>query len=247
MASQVSKAFHTQLMRPRAIWSFHVIRSLLIGSIVVLTVSLGFRSAAYANDPQLGNWAASHAKDLARGKQLYKLCAACHEQDGRGNQQHNAPAIAGLGSWYIEAQLHKFREGQRGYHAEDVAALQMRPMARALRSDDDIRAVATYIATLPPIASVATVSGDVERGKNLYTTCSACHGQDGKGNEEVKSPGLLHQLDWYVVAQMKKFHTGQRGAHKDDASGMQMRAMSMMLQDEQAFSDIAAYVLTLRK
>lgn len=216
--------------------------------LVALSFCLSGWNAANAKDPQQpSNWATSHAQDLARGKQLYKLCAACHEQDGHGNQQRSAPAIAGLGSWYVEAQLHKFRDGLRGYHADDAAALQMRPMARALRSDEDIRAVATYIATLPPLAPVATITGDVERGKNLYSTCSACHGQDGKGNEEVKSPGLLHQLDWYVVAQMKKFHTGLRGAHKDDASGMQMRAMIMMLQDEQAFADIAAYVLTLGK
>lgn len=195
----------------------------------------------------LGNQPVVRANDLERAQQLYKLCAACHEQDGRGNQQRNAPALAGLESWYVEAQLHKFRAGQRGYHADDVAALQMRPMARALQTDTDVQAMAAYVATLSPTAPVATLTGDIERGKNLYTTCSACHGPDGKGNEAVKSPALLHQPDWYLVSQLKKFRTGLRGAHKDDVPGMQMRAMTMMLQDDQALNDIAAYVLTLKK
>ena len=213
--------------------------------VVVFLVCLSGWTLVHAKDPALSNWATAHANDLTCGKQIYKLCAACHEANGHGNQQRNAPALAGLGSWYVEAQLRKFRDGQRGYHADDVAALQMRPMARALRTDDDVRAVATYVATLAPAAPVATMAGDSERGKNLYSTCSACHGQDGKGNADVQSPGLLHQADWYMVAQLKKFRSGLRGAHKDDASGMQMRAMTMMLQDDQALHDIAAYVLSL--
>lgn len=246
MTLLTSQKFHAHLLRLHASRRYLARRCYLVHVIVVLSFCLTNWNAANAKDPQQpSNWATNHAKDLARGKQIYKLCAACHEQSGHGNQQRSAPAIAGLGSWYLEAQLRKFREGQRGYHADDDAALQMRPMARALRTDDDVKAVATYIATLAPTVPVATLSGDVERGKNLYSTCSACHGQDGKGNAEVQSPGLLHQPDWYVVAQLKKFRSGQRGAHKDDASGMQMRAMTMMLQDDQALSDIAAYVLTL--
>jgi cytochrome c oxidase subunit 2 len=187
------------------------------------------------------------ADDVARGRQLYALCAACHGENGHGNQQRNAPAVAGLEAWYLEAQLHNFRNGLRGYHAEDTTALQMRPMARTLRSDDDVRAVAAYLASLPPAARITTVTGDHERGKNLYTTCSACHGQEGKGNAEVKSPGLLLQGDWYLVSQLKKFRAGYRGAHRDDAPGMQMRAMTMMLQDDQALDDLAAYVASLRR
>jgi cytochrome c oxidase subunit 2 len=192
-------------------------------------------------------WTQANAGDLTRGKQLYALCGVCHGDNGQGNQQLNAPAIAGLETWYVETQLHNFRTGLRGYHAADAAALQMRPMARTLQSDDDVKAVAAYLASLPSTTASPTVNGDLERGKNLYTTCSACHGQEGKGNAEVKSPGLTSQGDWYVVSQLKKFRAGQRGAHKDDAPGMQMRAMTMMLQDDQALNDIAAYVASLGK
>ena len=205
------------------------------------------KEAVFAAMLVIASWTLTQADDLERGKQLYTLCAVCHGETGQGNQQRNAPAIAGLESWYLEAQLHKFRDGLRGYHADDTTALQMRPMARTLQTNDDVRAVAVYIASLPPAAPVSTVVGDQERGKNLYTTCSACHGPDGKGNEAVKSPGLRHQGDWYLVSQLKKFRAGLRGAQKDDAPGAQMRAMTVMLQDDQALNDIAAYVLTLGK
>jgi cytochrome c oxidase subunit 2 len=187
------------------------------------------------------------AQDLSHGKQLYKLCSACHGEKGQGNQMYNAPALAGLGSWYVEAQLQKFQDGLRGYHADDAAALQMRPMACTLRGEEDLKAVAAYVATLSPVWPSATVTGDATRGKDLYATCAACHGQSGEGNEAVKSPGLAHQTDWYIVSQLKKFRDGLRGAQKDDIGGVQMRAMTMLLQDDQAFNDIAAYVLTLKK
>jgi len=187
-----------------------------------------------------------YADDIARGRQLYILCATtCHGEKGEGDQQRHAPALAGVEAWYLEAQLQNFRNGLRGYHADDAAALQMRPMARTLRKDEDVKAVSIYIASLAPTPRMATVSGDHERGKNLYTTCSACHGVGGAGNAEVRSPGLLLQGDWYIVSQLKKFRDGQRGAHKDDAPGMQMRAMTMMLQDDVALNDLAAYVTSL--
>lgn len=189
----------------------------------------------------------ARADDLMRGEQLYALCGVCHGANGQGDQQRGAPAIAGLEAWYLETQLLNFRNGLRGYHAADAAALQMRPMARILRSDADVKAVVGYLASLPPVTQVTTVSGDRERGKNLYTTCSTCHGQEGQGNAEVQSPALVHQWDWYVVSQLKKFRDGLRGAHKDDAPGMQMRAMTMMLQDDQALRDLAAYVASLGK
>jgi cytochrome c oxidase subunit 2 len=57
----------------------------------------------------------------------------------------------------------------------------------------------------------------------------------------------LHQLDWYLVSQLKKYRDGLRGAHKDDIGGAPMRAMTMLLQDEQSLNDLAAYVRSLEQ
>jgi cytochrome c oxidase subunit 2 len=196
--------------------------------------------------PLLISLGQAHAADLERGGQVYKLCAACHGENGQGNRELNAPAIAGIPSWYIESQLRKFKGGLRGYHADDVAALQMRPMARAVTTDDDLAAVAAYSAAMTPARPAPTVEGDPARGKVLYAPCFACHGgADGKGNKLLKSPSLIHQHDWYIVSQLKKFRDGLRGTHKDDATGAQMRAMLAALPDEQALNDVAAYIGTL--
>jgi cytochrome c oxidase subunit 2 len=185
------------------------------------------------------------AQDPARGAAQYQLCAACHGDQGAGDATRQAPAIAGLPAWYLDAQLHKFRAGQRGYASGDDAALQMRPMAGALRTDADIASVAAYVSSLPAATPAATLAGDPTRGQALYAPCSACHGADGRGNEALKGPQLAGQADWYLLAQLGKFRSGQRGAHKDDATGAQMRAMASVLPDEQAMLDVVAYVRSL--
>jgi cytochrome c oxidase subunit 2 len=192
--------------------------------------------------------ASAHADDdVARGEELFALCATCHGAGGQGDQARGAPALAGLERWYVEAQLQKFRAGLRAYHAADVMGLQMRPMARTLPTDADVANVAAYIATLPPTVPAATIEGDAARGSQLYAPCTACHGLDGKGNEALKAPALVNQADWYVVAQLASFRSGMRGTHQSDLTGMQMRPMSLTLPDDQALRDVAAYIRTLRK
>jgi len=190
----------------------------------------------------------AHADDaVARGAELFALCATCHGTAGQGDQARGAPALAGLERWYVEAQLHKFRAGHRAYHAADVMGLQMRPMARTLPTDADVANVAAYIATLPAAVPAPTLEGDASRGSQLYAPCTACHGLDGKGNEPLKAPALVNQADWYIVAQLKSFRSGMRGTHQSDLTGMQMRPMSLTLPDDQALLDVAAYIRTLRK
>jgi cytochrome c oxidase subunit 2 len=186
------------------------------------------------------------AQDLTRGAAHYQLCAACHGDDGAGIASRHAPAIAGLPAWYVDTQLKKFRAGQRGYSPDDAPGLRMRPMAAALRTDDDVASVAAYVASLRRTAAQpATLAGDATRGRELYAPCSACHGPDGAGSEALHGPRLAGQADWYLLAQLGKFKNGARGAHKDDATGAQMRAMASTLVDEQAILDVVAYVRTL--
>jgi cytochrome c553 len=185
------------------------------------------------------------ADDLARGRQLFGLCAACHGPQGQGNRQTAAPAIAGLPRWYVEAQLAKFKQGTRGFRAEDAAGLQMRPMARALVRGADVQAVAAFVASLPAPRPPATLAGDVERGRTAYAPCLACHGERATGNEALKAPALSRQADWYLAAQIEKFRAGLRGTHPQDTTGAQMRPMAMTLGDETAIRDVVAYIRSL--
>jgi cytochrome c553 len=190
---------------------------------------------------------AATAEENARGKELFQLCTQCHGADGGGNALSLAPSIAGLERWYVERQLFKFRDGVRGVHFDDIAGMRMRPMARMLKQDEDMKAVAAYVASLPPVKPAATLNGDAARGQTLYTPCVACHGPAAKGNEALQAPALDHQPDWYVVRQLHNFRQGIRGTNPKDPQGPLMRPMAMTLPDEQALADVAAYIGTLAK
>lgn len=182
-----------------------------------------------------------------RGQQLYETCAPCHGADGNGNLALRAPAIAGLPAWYVTAQLQKFKGDIRGAHPDDSEGHRMRPMARSLTGPQDLEQVSAYVAGLPAawqradFAMADTAAG----GATFRNVCVTCHGENAMGNEALAAPPILNQHDWYMVAQLRKFHSGMRGTHPDDVSGAQMRAMSMTLPDSVAMHDVVSYVKSL--
>ena len=185
---------------------------------------------------------------IARGNQLYDTCVPCHGDRGHGDRVLGAPSIAGLPQWYLDAQINKFARGIRGAHPDDMEGARMRPMARTLKNASDVASVAEYVASLAPFRPADTYpAGDVEAGRTRYDgLCVTCHGPNGTGNQELGSPDLTHQADWYMLAQLKKFKGGMRGAHPEDIQGAQMAAMSQTLEDDQAMKDVIAYIRTLR-
>ncbi|MAI25237.1 MAG: cytochrome c oxidase subunit II [Spirochaeta sp.] len=186
------------------------------------------------------------ANDMARGKQLYALCAQCHTENGMGAQLYLAPAIAGLDEWYVNAQLLNFRSGIRGTNWQDVGGLRMHPMSRWLKSDEDVSAVAAYVSAMPKVDPPAVVEGgDPVTGKALYATCASCHGPEGQGMKTMNAPPLVHMSDWYLVSSLEKFKAGIRGWNPQNTNAVMMRGMSNLLPNEQAIKDVVAYITTL--
>jgi len=189
-------------------------------------------------------------EQLALGAEHYRLCQQCHGVDGGGNRVFLAPAIAGLDSWYVETQLKKFRSGARGTHPDDVGGLRMHPMALSFNDanwERNIAAVSAYVASMTPASPAPQLKGgDAERGKLLFTPCTACHGADGKGNQALGGPPLRLASDWYLLESLKKFKAGIRGGNpaENQSAGM-MRPMAATLPDEQAMLDVVAYIKTL--
>jgi cytochrome c oxidase subunit 2 len=188
------------------------------------------------------------AADLARGEELFELCAQCHGSAGEGNRDYLAPAIAGLSSWYIDMQLSEFQTGLRGLHFDDIAGMRMRPMSFTLRGDEDVRDVAAHVATLEKADPKPTLEGNAAAGKPLYVLCAACHGPTGDGIEAMKAPALNHIDDWYLVEQLTKFKAGVRGTAPGDPYGVLMgpsSPMALTLKDEQDVRDVVAHIMTL--
>jgi cytochrome c oxidase subunit 2 len=188
----------------------------------------------------------AQAADVAAGKTAYAVCTACHGADGGGNQALNAPRLVGQEPWYLKRQLEAFKSGIRGSAAGDVGGAQMKPMAMTLTTPAAIDNVVAYIQTLTAPPAPVTVKGDVAAGKKLYATCAACHGPEGKGNEQLNAPRLAGQQDWYLARQLQNYKSGVRGNQPSDAFGAQMKPMAAMLANDQAINDVVAYIDTLK-
>ena len=186
------------------------------------------------------------AQDLERGEALFGLCIQCHGQSGQGNQLALAPAIAGLGDWYVESSLKKFKSGARGLHPDDLEGLRMYPMSLALKTDEDIAAVAAYVASLPREKPEATLEGgDPKRGQALYRTCQACHGAKAEGNKPL-GPSLAYTGDWYLLTQLNKYKARVRPSDvSKDPVGAAMIGLTAIFRDEQSMKDVIAYIGSL--
>lgn len=183
---------------------------------------------------------------LARGEALYATCAKCHGDNGAGNQGIAAPAIGGLPAWYVQAQLAGFQSGHRGYDAFDTTGIRMKSVSWALDRAGDDSSVAMYVETLRPGPIAPVLHGDAEAGFASFSgICATCHGQSATGNPDMHAPPLAGRSDWYLLAQLRKFKTGARGAHPNDMWGATMRAQAMML-DDAAMHNVLAYIQTLR-
>ena len=85
----------------------------------------------------------------------------------------------------------------------------------------------------------------MENGEKIYQNCVACHGQEGHGNKLLNAPQIAGLDAVYLETQLKNFKYSVRGADPRDHAGLQMRPMSLMLKDEEAIKDVAAFVATL--
>lgn len=191
---------------------------------------------------------AASAQDLARGEQLFDLCAQCHGAEGGGRQLYVAPSIAGLSQWYVELQLNEFRSGLRGLHFDDITGMRMRPMSLTLASEEDVKSVAAYVASLPKMKPEPTLEGgDTSRGQAVYALCGACHGAKGEGIQPMNAPALNHSNDWYLLSQIEKFKNGVRGSRPGDSIGVLMMNIARTLQTDEQIRDVVAYIMTLEE
>ena len=186
------------------------------------------------------------ASEAKRGKELFQTCVPCHGPAGAGRREVAAPGIAGMSTWYIQQELHKFVSGARGTNFDDAEGMHMQPMALSLATDEDVKAVSQYVASLPQPKHVSTLGGDAKAGQALYATCIACHGANGEGNQVLKAPRVAGVEDWYLTAELRKFKSGVRGTDPEDQEGQMMHNMTVTLANDKAIQDVVAYIETLK-
>jgi len=228
-----------------------------LGALLAIACAFAFAPPAAGEDPPAEGVPLVQAPDPlpipvitgdpTRGQQLFQgVCFACHGLDGAGKAELGSPSLHQQEPWYLVAQLTKFRAGIRGVHAEDLHGGQMRPMSLTLPDDQAMSDVALYVTSVDGPRPPNTLEGDAQRGLQIYTNiCVVCHGADGKGLPQFRSPAIAGQSDWYVEKQIHKFRDGVRGADPRDEAGAQMKAIMTHLKDESEIRDVTVYVASL--
>jgi len=87
------------------------------------------------------------------------------------------------------------------------------------------------------LAGSAQAGGDPARGAELALECADCHGEDGKGYDDI--PGLVGLDASTLVKFLKAFKSGER-----TSVGDVMQEYSADLTDQE-MADIAAYYASL--
>jgi cytochrome c553 len=86
----------------------------------------------------------------------------------------------------------------------------------------------------------ATLEPDLARGAELYETCAACHGQDGRGTEDGEIPAIAGQHGSVLLKQLTDFRHEQRWNER-----MRNFTDRHHLPGAQELTDVAAYVAQL--
>jgi cytochrome c oxidase cbb3-type subunit 3 len=148
---------------------------------------------------------------LAVGQKLFlNNCAQCHASDGGGSRGFpNLTDKDWLWGGTPEAIKASITEGRSGV---------MPPLGAAL-GEQGVKDVAHYVLSL---SGQAHDSIRKSRGEPTFkSTCAACHGADGKGNQAMGAPNLtdriwLHGSGEYAIAeQVARGRNNQMPAHKD--------------------------------
>ncbi len=169
--------------------------------------------------------------DIENGKEVFKLCMACHQANGWGLEDGSFPQLSGQHRSVIIKQIADIRAGNRDNP-------QMYPIAKesVMGGPQAISDVAAYIDTLPMDPTPGTGRGiNEERAEKLfYRKCAECHGADGSGDAERFFPRIHGQHYEYLLRQIKWIRNGKR---RNANPVMVKRVKKMKMEDLELLAD----------
>lgn len=145
---------------------------------------------------------AANAADIAAGKQKAELCVGCHGEGGI-SQMEKVPSLAAQPDQFIQWQLVFFRAGTRKNE-------QMQPIVEQL-TNDDIRNLGAYYASLPPPKPRADDDPDLSRKGAQAAAgrrCAVCHTESYAGTKAVAR--VAGQREDYLVKALRDYKSGVR-------------------------------------
>ncbi len=182
------------------------------------------------------------AGDAEAGKNKAVTCGACHGADGN-SVNPVWPSLAGQHPTYTVAQLQAFKNGTR---TEPLMLGQVMSL-----SDEDMRNLAVYFASMPAAAKAVADPAIVDRGQRLYrggdsdnnsSACIACHGPTGRGNPSAAYPSLKGQYATYTAIQLRAYASGAR---QSDGPTKVMRDIASSLSEDDIVA-VSSYIQGLQ-
>jgi len=160
-----------------------------------------FWSLTLAAVALLACYGRASAADVAAGKALAEGCAGCHGADGVSVTELT-PSLAGQSDEFAQWQLVFFRSGVRKSEI-------MGPIAQAL-SNEDIRNLGAYYASLPPPKPAAPMDALARQGEKvaLQHRCKSCHSDDYNGFRAAAR--LSSQRDDVLLKALRDYKSGAR-------------------------------------
>jgi len=143
--------------------------------------------------------------DIAAGKAIAQRdCIGCHKLDG-GNAAPAIPVLAAQSERYLLTALKEYRNGTRLHAALKNMTGHM--------SEADMRNVAAYYASLPPVVSTwateVQLTSPYESGKELAKSCETCHGDAGNSTTPGV-PNLAGQQPRYLIVAVQEYLDRER-------------------------------------
>ena len=176
--------------------------------------------------------APAHAADIAAGKAKAEACVACHGENGI-SQMENIPSLAGQLDQFVQWQLVYFRAGTRKNE-------QMQPVVADI-TNDDIRNLGAYFASLPPPKPAADPDPDLsKKGAQAAAgrRCASCHLDSYAGTKAVAR--VAGQREDYLLKALRDYKSGTRSGGGQAA----MAEVAFPLSDEEivALAHYLAYL-----
>jgi ubiquinol-cytochrome c reductase cytochrome c subunit len=175
--------------------------------VVLLLTALAATGGAYAALAPTGSAQASagfSTQTVEEGRALFlKNCATCHGLNAEGSS--DGPTLVGVGAAAVDFQVGTGR----------MPARQLGTQIQAKRpefDDDEVAALAAYVATLGPGPAVpseemlSTEDAEVARGGEIYLrNCSMCHNFAGSGGALTRgkyAPSLKNTTPKHIYEAM---------------------------------------------
>ena len=176
--------------------------------LAISALALGLTTARSQGNAPAGNPLAVNAgpADAAHGEGISaRVCQECHGAMGQSKEM-DKPSLAGQIPTYTTLQLAAFRAKLRPGEIMQKVAANL--------SDQDIVDLAAYFAAQALRGPWDANPALKARGEQFYamgavernvTACVVCHGEGGRGNNELHIASITHQSPKYTLDVLHEF------------------------------------------